>query len=240
MKFGYAEALVERCPELVAGVIWIEGITNQPTPTEVDEIVAEAERLTLERFATPPDIAKHPAIAAWRQVYSRLGVKPNRYPCAAESLIRRVVEAGALPRISALVDLCNAASLSYAIPVAPFDIANVAGDCIVRFATGSERFLPINAETADVIPSGEVIYSDDTEDVLSRRWNWRQANKGKVSLETTNLLLTTEAVHESGNSAVQGVLEELSVRLPEFVGGSVTTAILDRQHLLSERAALTP
>ena len=239
MQFGYDPALFDRCPELVAGVFWIEGITNRPTPDEVDEIVTAAERLTHERFATPPDIAKHESIAAWRQVYSRFGVKPNRYPCAAESLIRRVVETGTLPRISALVDLCNAASLRYGIPVAPFDLIQVSGDCIVRFAAGTERFLPINAEASDTIPAGEVIYADQTPDVLSRRWNWRQSDKGKISFETTNLLLTTEAVHESGRESVVGVLNELSERIPEFVGGSLRSAILDNERMSCAREAPT-
>jgi DNA/RNA-binding domain of Phe-tRNA-synthetase-like protein len=237
MQFGYTSDLLDRCPELVAGMIWIGGIKNHETPAEIDDIMTAAEQLTHERFATPPDIAKHESIAAWRQIYSRLGVKPNRYPCAAEGLIRRVVEAGALPRISALVDLCNAASLRYAIPVAPFDLANVVGDCVVGFATGAESFLPINADVAEPIPVGEVVYQDASSEVLSRRWNWRQSDKGKVSLQTTNLLLTTEAVHESARQAVEGVLEELARRIPAFVGGSVTTAILDRQHSVSQQAA---
>ena len=136
MRFGYDAELLSRCPELVAGVIWVSGAANRTGLDQVDEHLADAEALTRDRFPTPPDIAKFESIAAWRQVYSRFGVKPNRYPCAAESLIRRVVETGSLPRISALVDLCNAASLRYAIPVAPFDLVNAQGDVIVRLATG--------------------------------------------------------------------------------------------------------
>src|SRR4051794_19257205 len=107
MKFGYADALLDRCPELVAGVLWIEKIKNRSTPIEVDRIVAEAEHFTHQRFATPPEIPRQKSTASWRQIFSRFGVKPNRYPSAAEALIRRVVEAGTLPHISAIVDLCN-------------------------------------------------------------------------------------------------------------------------------------
>ena len=235
MRFGYDAELLSRCPELVAGVIWVSGAANRTGLDQVDEHLADAEALTRDRFPTPPDIAKFESIAAWRQVYSRFGVKPNRYPCAAESLIRRVVETGSLPRISALVDLCNAASLRYAIPVAPFDLVNAQGDVIVRLATGSEEYLAINAETPDVIPEGEVIYSDDSTSVLSRRWNWRQSDKGKISLSTTNLLITTEAVHASGRDAVEGVLAELSERIPALLGGTLRYEVLDREHAVSER-----
>lgn len=235
MQFGYAPQLLERCPELVAGVIWIEGIANGPAPPEIDASLAQAEKLTLARFPTPPDIARYESIGAWRHVYSRFGVKPNRYPCAAESLIRRVVETGSLPRISALVDLCNAASLHYAIPVAPFDLTNVRGDLSVRIASGSERFLPINASDYDSIPAGEVVYSDASPELLSRRWNWRQSDKGKISLTTTNVLLTTEAVHGTARDAVRGVLNELSEYIPKFLGGTIQSGLLDAERPLSER-----
>ncbi len=230
MRFGYHSDLLERCPELVAGVIWIKGLANRPSSDEEDRVLADAEALTRERFPTPPDIARHESIGAWRQVYSRFGVKPNRYPCAAEGLIRRVVEAGSLPRISALVDLCNSASLRYAIPVAPFDLSRSEGDWVVRLAGGAERFQPINAESAEAIPEGEVIYADATPDVLSRRWNWRQSEKGKITLATADLLVTTEAVHASAREAVEGVLSELSTRLPSHLGGSFRWDVLNLDH----------
>lgn len=234
MRFGYHPDLLKRCPELVAGVIWIEGLANRPSLVEVDRLLADAEALTHERFSTPPDIAKYESIGAWRQVYSRFGVKPNRYPCAAEGLIRRVVETGSLPRISALVDLCNSASLRYAIPVAPFDLARSQGDWVVRMANGAERFRPINAEIADEIPEGEVIYADATPDVLSRRWNWRQSDKGKITLATTDLLITTEAVHRSARQAVEGVLDQLGGQLPSIAGGALRSDILDVDHPVSK------
>lgn len=236
MQFGYADDLLARCPELVAGVIWIDGIINGPSPSEIDAILSESERDTHERFTTPPEIAQSASISNWRQVYSRFGVKPNRYPCAAEALIRRVVETGSLPRISALVDLCNAASLRYGIPVAPFDLVNVDGDLIVRLANGSERFLPINAESYDSIPPGEVVYSDATPELLSRRWNWRQSEKAKISHVSSSVLLTTEAVHDGAHKAVSGVLHELVTRIPAFLGGTVQTAVLDVRNPMSQRA----
>jgi DNA/RNA-binding domain of Phe-tRNA-synthetase-like protein len=235
MRFGYHRDLLDRCPELTAGVIWIDGLTNREMSREANHALAQAIELTRERFLAPPDIARFDSITAWRQIYSRLGVKPNRYPCAAEGLIRRVIELGTLPRISALVDLCNAVSLRYAIPVAPFDRAKVVGDCVVRFALGSERFLPIGAGEPEPIPEEEVVYVDDTPDVLSRRWNWRQADKGKIRVESTTVLITTEAVHDTGRDAVEAAVTELCETIHEVLGGSIQADILDSEHPFSER-----
>jgi DNA/RNA-binding domain of Phe-tRNA-synthetase-like protein len=217
----YAADLLERVPELAAGALWVTGLRNTPADGRVETMLADAEAATRERFPAPPDIAPYPPIAAWRQVYSRLGLTPNRYPCAAEALIRRVVEDGTLPRISAPVDLCNAVSLAHAVPVAPFDLRRAEGDVTVRFATGTELFMGISGREFEEIPAGEVVYADDTREVLSRRWNWRQADKGKVGEHTANLLITTEAVHAGAQATVESVLAELAERIPAWLGGAV-------------------
>lgn len=217
MRFGYDAALLERCPELVAGVVWVDGLAAGPAPPEVAELLAAAVAAVRAAIAAPPEIARLPSIAAWRLVYSRFGVKPNRYPCAAEALVRRVVETGDVPRIGALVDLCNAASLRHGIPVAPFDLRAVVGDTLlVRLAAGNETWRGSSTADAEPVPAGEVVYADAGSEVLSRRWNWRQADKGKIAADTTQVVITTEAVHAESAAAVAGVLADLTAYLPNI------------------------
>ena len=68
-----------------------------------------------------------------------MGLKPTQYRCAAESLLRRFRKEGALPRLHPLVDLCNAVSLAFAIPVAVLDVAEIAWPLEVRYADGDEE-----------------------------------------------------------------------------------------------------
>lgn len=227
MRFSYDAAVWARCPELIVGVAWVTGLTNRARDGEIERGLAAAEEATRQRFPTAPEIAKAPPIAAWRAMYTRLGVKASRYPCAAEGLIRRVVETGGLPRLTALVDLCNTASLTAMLPVAPLDLAAVTGDLCVRFADGTERFQGINAIEPEPVPAGEVIYTDATPDALSRRWNWRQSEKGKITADTTEVLITTEAIHADARAAVQTVLAILATGIPAHLGGRVRTAVLD-------------
>ena len=235
MQFSYDRAIWQRCPELVVGAVWLTDVDNRESDAAIEARLAEQERRTRECFPTPPEIAKSAPIAAWRAIYSRLGVKPARYPCAAEGLVRRVVETGALPRLTALVDLTNAISLAALLPIAPLDLAAVSGDLCVRFATGDERFLPINAETPEPVPAGEVIYTDATLDALSRRWNWRQSEKGKVSAATRDLLITTEAVHAEAADAVRWVVNELAAAIPAHLGGGATATVLTAESPVSMR-----
>jgi hypothetical protein len=74
------------------------------------------ERATA-RLAERPE-SEFPEIAAWRRAFSQMGLKPTQYRCASEALLRRFRKVGSLPWIHPLVDVCNAVSLAYAIPIA--------------------------------------------------------------------------------------------------------------------------
>ena len=88
-----------------------------------------------------------------------MGLKPTQYRCAAESLLRRLRTQGSLPRLHPLVDLCNAISVAYAIPVAVFDVSKLTGDLEVRYAAGNEAYLTFAGEVEHPAPH-EVIFAD--------------------------------------------------------------------------------
>ncbi|WP_264830499.1 phenylalanine--tRNA ligase beta subunit-related protein, partial [Klebsiella michiganensis] len=64
-----------------------------------------------------------PEIQAWRRAFSKMGLKPTQYRCASEQLLRRFRQDRALPEIHPLIDLCNAISMAFAIPIAVFDVS---------------------------------------------------------------------------------------------------------------------
>ena len=71
----------------------------------------------------------------------------NPVPCASEALLRRFRKDGSLPWIHPLVDVCNAVSLAYAIPIAVFDLDQVTGNLTVRHATGTETYATFAGDT---------------------------------------------------------------------------------------------
>lgn len=235
MWFGYHPGIIERYPEINAAVLWVNAFENVNDHPEVESLLAESEMLVREHCPDRTSIARQPSIAAWREAYSRMGLKPNRYPCATEQLMRRIVDEKPLPRISAIVDLGNAAALRYMIPVAPFDLARIDSFCEVRHAGGTERFWPINADEPDAIPEGEVIFADDSPDVISRRWAWRQSDKGKISPDTQQLVIVAEAMHDGGEETVQELGDFLSEHLRARLNAQVRVEYLGRVAPRSEK-----
>ncbi len=44
-------------------------------------------------------------LTSWAETYQRFGAKPNRTPCSAQALRKRVLKDGRLPAINPVVDL---------------------------------------------------------------------------------------------------------------------------------------
>ena len=129
-----------------------------------------------------------PEIQAWRRAFARMGLKPTQYRCAAESLLRRFRKEGALPRLHPLVNLCNAVSLAFAIPVAVFDISKITGALEVRYAAGDEDYLTFSGEVEHPAVH-EVIFFDAAGQAHARRWSNRQSGLSAVRNPTTAALI---------------------------------------------------
>src|ERR687885_2638135 len=87
-----------------------------------------------------------PPVAAWRRAFAQMGLKPTQYRSAAEALLRRFRKENGLPTLHPLVDICNAVSLAFALPVAVFDLDQIAGYIEVRHAAGDEQYLAFSGE----------------------------------------------------------------------------------------------
>jgi DNA/RNA-binding domain of Phe-tRNA-synthetase-like protein len=221
MSIQHAPAIWRDFPELAPGVLHATGITAD---VPVESRIAPFNDIARQRLATATE-GEFPEIQAWRRAFSRMGLKPTQYRCASESLLRRFRKEGSLPRIHPLIDLCNAISLASAVPVAVLDLAHIAGDIEVRYATGDERYLAFSGETEHPDP-GEVIFADTDGQAHARRWTNRQSGLSAVRDETTSVLIVAEAMHATAEEDVARLIATISAELEAIWGLSVTTAAL--------------
>jgi DNA/RNA-binding domain of Phe-tRNA-synthetase-like protein len=97
-----------------------------------------------------------------------MGLKPTQYRCASEALLRRLRKEGSLPRVQPLVELCNALSAAYAVPVAAFDVAGISAHLEVRHASGDEFYISFAGDEEKPTPD-EVIFADEAGEAHVRR-----------------------------------------------------------------------
>ena len=219
MYFQHAPAIWRDFPALVPGALYAGGITANAAP-DMDDYIAIAKA----RLADGPE-SEFPEIQAWRRAFARMGLKPTQYRCAAESLLRRFRKEGSLPRLHPLVDLCNAVSLAFAVPVAVLDAAEIAWPLEVRYAAGDEDYLTFGGETEQPAP-GEVIFADRAGQAHARRWTNRQSGRSAVSAATGTVLIVAEALHEQAPSDVPELIKILAAEIARTWPATPQTAIL--------------
>jgi DNA/RNA-binding domain of Phe-tRNA-synthetase-like protein len=221
MYFQHSAEIWRDFPDLVPGVMAASGITaGVPVPARTAEFTAvAASRLA---GATESEL---PEIQAWRRAFARMGLKPTQYRCASESLLRRFRKEGSLPQLHPLVDLCNAASLAFAIPVAVLDLAKISGRLEVRYAAGDEKYLTFSGEVEHPA-AGEVIFADDDGQAHARRWTNRQSGLSAVQDSTADVLIVAEALHASAATDVPALLAAITAELDAVWSVTPTGAVL--------------
>jgi DNA/RNA-binding domain of Phe-tRNA-synthetase-like protein len=221
MEFQHAPGIWADFPELAAGAVFARGLDAR---ADVADRVGHWYGVADGRLAGA-SAAGLPEIQAWRRAFARMGLKPTQYRCASESLLRRYTREGVLPAIHPLVDLGNAISLAYAIPVAVLDAGRITGPLQVRYADGTERYLAFSGGTEHPYP-GEVIFADAAGNAHARRWTNRQGALSAVQPETTTVLIVAEAMHESGSDDIRSLIATVEAELTAIWPASTTTTIL--------------
>ena len=133
MHFEHSGEIWRDFPQLVPGVLFAEGIT---AGVSAGSRAAAFTAVARSRLAKVTE-GELPEIQAWRRAFSQMGLKPTQYRCASESLLRRLRKEGSLPQLHPLVDVCNAVSAAFAIPVAVFDASKITSHLEVRYAAGT-------------------------------------------------------------------------------------------------------
>lgn len=208
MRFSHAPQIWRDFPELVPGVLSVKSVRLE---AHFDAEIARLHAVARSRLDITSE-GELPEIQAWRRAFSRMGLKPTQYRCAAESLLRRFRKDNALPELHPLIDLCNAASLAFAMPVAVFDVAAIDGQLTVRQATGNERYQTF-ANEIEHPDAGEVIFADAAERAHARRWCHRQSGDSAIRACTSEALIVVEGMHASAAADVPALLETLSAAL---------------------------
>lgn len=158
-------------------------------------------------------------LAAWDEVFRKFGAKPQRTPCSARSLRDRVLKTGTLGAIDPVVDVYNAVSLKFAVPVGGENLTAYRGAPRLVVADGSEIFDTMkNGEPAVERPDpGEVIWRD-AAGVTCRRWNWRQGARTRIEAGATSMWFVLESLPEMPVDALQAADVALAGGLDELFG----------------------
>jgi DNA/RNA-binding domain of Phe-tRNA-synthetase-like protein len=213
-------------PGAMVGVVVAREIDNRgEAPELADQLAQEEARVRTELAGVA--LAEHPRIAPWRAAYRAFGVAPKRATSSIESLLRRVLKGETVRHVNRLVDLYNVISLRHLLPAGGEDLSAVEGEVQLTFAGESEAPVVLLGEAEARPPHpGEVIYKDAVG-TLCRRWNWKEADRTKLTEETTAALLVLEALPPAGIADLEHALADLLALVARFCGGRLEAEVLD-------------
>jgi DNA/RNA-binding domain of Phe-tRNA-synthetase-like protein len=224
MHFSHTADIWGEFPDLVPLVMHVRGVRpDAPAAPQLEAFHRRAHA----RLQSGSE-GELPEIQAWRRSFARMGLKPTQYRCAAESLLRRLRKEGALPGLHPLIDLCNAASMAYAVPIAVFDLAQVADPLQVSHASGTERYQDFSGAIENP-QAREVVFVDGAGNAHARRWCHRQSGLSAVTAQTTEVLIVAEAQHAGAVADLQRLAGELAPALGALGASVVANQVLTRQ-----------
>ena len=226
MKLVITDTIFDEFPELVLGVVILHNIDNSQNRTEITEMLRQAEAALPGKFGSTP-VIEHPYIAPWREAYRKFGAKPKDYPSSVENLTRRVLNGATIGHINNLVSLYNTISLRYILPVGGEDLDKIMGDVLLTRAGKDEPAVILLGEKEARAPhAGEILYKDEVG-AICRRWNWKEADRTKLTHGTHNAVLVIEALPPVTRVGVGAATNELADLIQQYCGGVFTTALLD-------------
>lgn len=176
-------------------------------------------------LADAPWSAAH--LEAWREAYRAFGAKPQRTPCSAEALRKRCERDGGLPESNTIVDLYNALSLRFAVPVGGEDAASYQGTPRLVRASGDEVFDTVaeGQPKLETVDRGEVVWRDALG-VTCRRWNWRQGTRTRITEQSKSIWFVLERLEPMPVEALLEAGRQLQDDIKEMASAARSQSIL--------------
>ncbi len=220
------EAIFKMYPAFRRGIVIAQNIHNQGHSVELEALLSQA---VADAAANPIDLKADPKTAVWSDAHRQFDSNPNKFPPAHYALLKRVQKPGAsIPFINKIVAVMNYNSIKDATPVGGDDLMH-AGQCLeLRQATGSENFTPLGCPDITEHPNpGEIIYvAAESDEVMCRRWNWRNGHKTRITEQTEAIVMNVDVLGDRSEARALATRDRVAVMLQKFCQAETRTFLL--------------
>ena len=229
MNFYVTEKVFEKMPDVVFGLVSVKGVDNS-TDDDCIHVMLDESIASCENHFEGKVVKQEKELQPYRMAFQALGINPNKFMSSIEALLTRIAKKKGMPHINPVVDLGNAISLKYYLPVGAHDLNTMDGEFCVRTATAQDTFLPFGAEEREQVDIDEVVYATGTK-VRTRRWIWRQSEEGKIGDDTSQLLFILDGFADNLD-AVLAARDELNTILSEKMGCVTKVGLIDKETMV--------
>jgi DNA/RNA-binding domain of Phe-tRNA-synthetase-like protein len=205
--------LIRVAPDLTSivrlGVLTLDSAVNASNEERLDAPLADAEDAA--RRSPPPESQ------AVRAMYRRIGLDPTKTRPSSEALLRRVRKGDHLPRINALVDICNWCSLEFQLPYGLYDLSAIEPPIDLRIGMDGEEYEGIRKDVVHVagrmtLADAHGPFGNPTSD----------SARSMVTTSTASALCTIFAPGELPAARIDEILATTARRFHDFTGAIET------------------
>lgn len=232
MKFEIAKEVFDLLPNGYFGVAAVKGVDNTCKIAELEHML-QANIEVCEKDFEGIKVKNAEAIVPYREAFRAMGINPNRYMCSIEALLDRIARGKGFPHINAAVDLGNAVSIKYRLPIGAHDMATVSEVLEVRPACADDTFVPFGGGESEKPEEGEIIYVSDHQ-VRTRRWTFRQGEIGKITEKTSDVLFPVDGFTDLNKDRVEAATRELAQLAEKFFGVKAQIGFIDKDNRVFE------
>ena len=232
MRFEVSRDVFELLPDACFGVVAVRGVDNSRAYPQVSELLHSAIA-ECEGALAGVKVKESPEIVPYREAFRALGINPNKFMCSIEALLTRIAKGKGFPEISPVVDIGNAVSLKYDIPIGAHDMGTVERALEVRPAREGDTFVPFGGGEAEIPDPGEIVYVSNGQ-VRTRRWTWRQSEIGKITEQTTDLLFPIDGFRSINYERTLAARADLAGYLETLFGAKTAVGLVDRDNPVFE------
>ena len=232
MRFEIAKEVFDLLPNGYFGLVAVKGMDNRKEIPELEEMLQKNIEICEKDFEGIK-VKNAEAIAPYRDAFKAIGINPNRYMCSIEALLDRIAKGKGFPHINAVVDLGNAVSIKYRLPIGAHDMATIEEALEVRFAGAEDTFIPFGNGEMESPEEKEVVYVSGNQ-VRTRRWTWRQSEIGKITEDTSDVLFPIDGFTDFNKDKVIQAAEELAALAEQYFGVKASVGYIDKDNRVFE------
>lgn len=228
MEFRVEDRVFESLPTLCFSIVVAFGLDNSQKNSNVGRLLEENSLLCQQSLADA-NVKEYPAVACYRGAFRKLNINPNKFMCSIEALLSRISKGKGMSRINAAVDLGNAVSLKYKLPIGAHDIDTMNGEISVRYSQAGDYFIPFGCPENEIVDENEIVYSSGNS-VRTRKWIWRQSEEGKITEQTKNIFYPIDGFTDINKDTLLAAQRELSDLLEQVFGCTVRLGWVDAEN----------
>ena len=228
MKFIIENKVFETLNDMCVAVIIAKGIDNSKKIDEISSMLKDSITNAEKDFENIK-VKESEYIKCYREAFQKLNINPNKFMCSIEALLTRISKKKGMPEINAVVDLVNAVSIKYKLPMGAHDLDSMKEDFYIRYSVNGDIFLPFGETNTEEVDNNELVYVT-SNDVRTRRWIWRQSEHGKIIETSSNIIFPIDAFIGVNDDKAIKARDELSELLSKFFKCEIKTGLIDAKN----------